>query len=81
MDQYYQKHPNSLDYGSLLQSVVNFYIATEATAFVGVRGSSYSTDIWTTRYHQGKGESNFEYTPEGIVAMANGGLPPKHTNC
>jgi hypothetical protein len=81
MDKYYSEHPHSIDYGSLLQSVVNFYIATEAKAFVGVRGSSYSTDIWTTRYHQGKGDSNYEYTKEGIVKMGNGGLPPMHTNC
>ncbi|KAI2494612.1 hypothetical protein MHU86_19937 [Fragilaria crotonensis] len=55
MDKYYAANPDSADYGSLLQSVVNFHIATEAKAFIGVRGSSYSTDIWTTRYHQGKG--------------------------
>lgn len=81
MDQYYKDHPGSIDYGSLLQSVVNFYIATEAKAFIGVRGSSYSTDIWTTRYHQGNGATNYEYTKEGIVQLPNGGKPPMHTNC
>ena len=81
MDQYYNEHPDSINYGQLLQSMVNFYIATESTAFVGVRGSSYSTDIWTTRYHQGKGAQNYEYTLDGIQLMDNGGLPPPHKNC
>ena len=81
MEKYYRENPDSIDYGSVVQSMVNFYIATAATAFVGVRGSSYSTDIWTTRYHQAKGHSNYEYTPKGIVAMVNDGLPPAHTNC
>ena len=81
MDQYYDEHPDSINYGQLLQSMVNFYIATESTAFVGVRGSSYSTDIWTTRYHQGKGAQNYEYTLDGIQLMDNGGLPPPHINC
>jgi hypothetical protein len=81
MDKFYSAHPDSIDYGSLLQSVVNFYIATEAKAFIGVRGSSYSTDIWTTRYHQGKGDTNYEYTKDGVVKLDNGGLPPMHTNC
>jgi hypothetical protein len=81
MNSYYATHPNSLDYGSLLQSVINFYIATEAKAFIGVRGSSYSTDIWTTRYYQGKGATNYEYTKNGIFQLDNGGLPPMHTNC
>jgi hypothetical protein len=81
MDKYYSANPNSIDYGSLLQSVVNFYIATEAKAFIGVRGSSYSTDIWTTRFHQGNGATNYEYTKDGIIKLDNGGLPPMHTNC
>jgi len=80
-DYYYNVQPNAMDYGSTLQSMINFHVATEATIFVGVRGSSYSTDIWTTRYYQGKGDSNYEYTPNGIVLMENGGLPPAHSNC
>jgi hypothetical protein len=80
-DRYYEQHPNSIRYGGLLDSVLNFYISTEAPVFVGVRGSSYSTDIWTTRYHQGKGQFNYEYTPDGIKPIPNGGLPPPHGNC
>lgn len=81
MDHYYAEHSESLDYGSVVESMVNFHLAVEAAVFVGVRGSSYSTDIWTTRYYQGKGDSNYEYTQDGIVRMDNGGLPPAHSNC
>jgi hypothetical protein len=81
IDEYYQEHPDSIDYGSLLPSMLNFHVATEASIFIGVRHSSYSTDIWTTRYHQGKGLSNYEYTPQGIFPMENQGLPPPHKNC
>lgn len=80
-DYYYSLNPNAIDYGSTLQSMINFHVATEASIFVGVRGSSYSTDIWTTRFHLGKGESNYEYTPSGIIRIDNGGLPPPHSNC
>lgn len=82
VQRYYDKHPTSIDLGSTLESMVNFYVATEATAFVGVRHSSYSTDIWTTRYYQGKGDQNYEYTQEGIVQkIEKGGLPPPHGQC
>jgi hypothetical protein len=68
-------------YGSLIPMVLNFYIATEATVFIGVSGSSWSTDVWTTRFYQGKGDRNYKYTSDGIVALPNGGLPPPHSNC
>eukprot|EP00540_Astrosyne_radiata_P022903 CAMPEP_0116862804 /NCGR_PEP_ID=MMETSP0418-20121206/23848_1 /TAXON_ID=1158023 /ORGANISM="Astrosyne radiata, Strain 13vi08-1A" /LENGTH=167 /DNA_ID=CAMNT_0004497711 /DNA_START=54 /DNA_END=557 /DNA_ORIENTATION=+ len=76
-----QQHFEAPKFGSLLQSIVNFYIATESKAFVGVRGSSYSTDIWTTRYHQGRGLQNYEYTTEEIKRLENNGLPPTHKFC
>jgi hypothetical protein len=60
---------------------MNFYIATNATIFVGVARSSWSTDVWTTRYYQGKGATNFQYTPDGIIPVPNGGLPAAHKNC
>lgn len=68
-------------YGSLLPSILNFYIATQAAVFIGVSKSSFSTDVWTTRYYQGKGASNFEYTRNGVSPIPNGGLPPPHGNC
>lgn len=68
-------------YGSLLPSILNFYLAVESTVFIGVSKSSWSTDVWTTRFYQGKGGSNFQYTKEGIVPISNGGLPEPHRNC
>jgi hypothetical protein len=84
MEEYYRstRPGTDVDYGGLLQGMINFHVATEATAFVGVRGSSYSADIWTTRYHQGKGDTNYEYTSNGIIVrLDHGGLPPTHASC
>ena len=80
--EFYQQNPNAPDHGSLLQSVVNFHLAVHASIFVGARGSSYSTDVWTTRYYLGKGKENYRYTTEGRVELIeNGGLPDPHVNC
>jgi hypothetical protein len=81
LQEYYQKHPDVPDHGSLLQSVINFDIAVNADIFVGVRKSSYSTDVWTTRFHQGKGDTNYEYTKSGTRKIEDGGLPTPHINC
>ena len=72
----------AVDYGSLLPSIINFEVAVESAAFVGMRSSSWSNSVWTTRYYIGKGDTNFEYTRErGIQRIENGGLPPPHQNC
>jgi hypothetical protein len=68
-------------YGSILPSIINFYIATHASIFVGVQGSSWSTDVWNTRYYQGKGAGNYEYTRGAILPLPDGGLPQPHQNC
>jgi hypothetical protein len=84
VDRWYKQQDDVPDdyYGSLLPSVLNFYIATQATVFVGVEKSSWSTDVWATRFHLGRGESNFKYTPNnGIVPLENGGRPPIHLSC
>jgi hypothetical protein len=79
---FYAQHPGIPDHGALLQSVINFYIAVNADAFVGVSGSSYSTDVFTTRYHMGKGRQNFRYTKGyKVVPVENNGLPSPHFNC
>ena len=71
-----------VNYGSLLPSIINFDVAVEATAFVGVRGSSWSNSVWTTRYYLGKGNTNYEYTRgHGIREIENNGLPQPHENC
>ena len=76
-----QDHFEDNYYGTLIPMVMNFYIATEAEVFIGTKGSSWSTDVWTTRYYQGKGDRNFKYTKEGIVPIPNNGLPVPHANC
>mmetsp|Transcript_15843 Transcript_15843/g.39791 ORF Transcript_15843/g.39791 Transcript_15843/m.39791 type:complete len:715 (+) Transcript_15843:217-2361(+) len=69
-------------FGDLLPSVLNFWLAVRADVFVGVQKSSWSTDVWTTRYYMGKGGRNFEYTStKGIRSIGNAGLPEPHTNC
>jgi hypothetical protein len=84
MDEWYERQhdtPNDF-YGSILPSILNFYIATQSTVFVGVDKSSWSADVWKTRYHLGKGSTNYKYTPDqGIVQLSNGGLPPSHLSC
>jgi hypothetical protein len=82
MDAYYEEHPSAIYYGSLLEQVINFYIASSAKVFVGVDHSSYSTDVWTSRYYMGLGGQNYRYTREGRVELVgNGGLPDPHRNC
>ena len=82
MDHFYASHSNEIYYGSLLEQVINFHIAVSAKVFVGVKHSSYSTDVWTTRYYQGRGSANFQYTREGrMEPVENGGLPTPHGNC
>eukprot|EP00980_Cylindrotheca_fusiformis_P004136 scaffold902_cov147-Cylindrotheca_fusiformis.AAC.1 len=68
-------------YGSLVPSVLNFYIATHAAIFVGVEGSSWSTDVFSARFDQGKGNTNFQYSPNGVYPVPNGGQPPSHSDC
>eukprot|EP00536_Pseudo-nitzschia_multiseries_P004945 jgi/Psemu1/11344/gm1.11344_g len=73
--------PNNY-FGDLLPSILNFWLAVNADVFVGAMKSSFSNDIWTMRYYQGKGDRNFQYTADkGIVAISNRGLPPSHENC
>ena len=77
VEKYLNDHPEEkeYDYGALLSMVVNFEMLVNADIFVGVRGSSYSNDIWKTRYYRGKGEYNYEYTKDGILQVENGGMP------
>jgi hypothetical protein len=81
LQQFYSANPHIPNHGTLLQSVINFYIAVTSEIFIGVAQSSYSTDILTTRYWLGKGSSNYRYTPTGIEKVENGGLPVPHGNC
>jgi hypothetical protein len=77
LDKYFANHPNErkYDYGVLLDMVLNFEMLVESDIFIGVHGSSFSNDVWYTRYYRGKGSANFEYTKEGIVHLGNEGIP------
>ena len=76
----------------LVASIINFFTAVRADAFVGVRGSSYSTDVFSARYYlhqessteEGEndnniigGEQNHVLGPEGIEQLI--GPPPPHS--
>ncbi len=74
--------PQNEDYGDIIPSMINYWLAVQATAFVGVGKSSWSTDVWTARYYLGRGRSNFEYTAgHGVVPVPNGGMPHPHGSC
>ena len=86
VERYYESQSRAgeqvVNYGSILPSLLNFDVAVEAAVFVGMRSSSWSNSVMTTRYYLGKGDTNFEYTRErGIQPIENGGLPPAHQNC
>ena len=53
----------------LVASVIDFFIAVTADIFVGVKGSTFSTDVSSVRYYQQKengGEENYVVGPDGI---------------
>ncbi|GAX14135.1 hypothetical protein FisN_8Hh026 [Fistulifera solaris] len=80
VQEYYEAHPDIVDHGSLLHSVVNFDLALNADVFIGVRSSSYSTDVLTSRYYMGKGDHNYRYTKTDHIEKVKG-LPEPHANC
>ena len=60
----------------LIASIINFFTAVEADAFVGVRGSSYSTDVISVRWYLKKGD-NYIVGPTGIRQLY--GPSPPHS--
>lgn len=82
LQHYYEKNPMVPNHGSLLQAVIDFDLAVNSSMFVGTNQSSFSIDVLTSRYHFGKGNTNYRYTRYGRVEnVSNGGLPKPHTNC
>ncbi|KAG7372155.1 hypothetical protein IV203_018298 [Nitzschia inconspicua] len=84
VDRWYKSQDALSDdyYGSILPSLLNFYIAVRADVFVGVDKSSWSADVWATRFHLGKGNGNYKYTTDqGIIQLESGGRPPAHFSC
>ena len=55
---------------------MNFFTIIEAQKFVGVKGSSFSTDLFAVRYYMGKG-NNYILSPEGVTELH--GPPPGHS--
>jgi len=75
---------STLDLGvtELVASAINFFTAIKADTFIGVRGSSYSTDVFSVRYYQHKEEggerANYILGPEGIKRVHG---PPAPHSC
>lgn len=66
----------SMGITDLVASIVNFFTIIEADRFVGVKGSSFSTDLFSVRYYMGKG-GNYILSAEGVEEMV--GPPPPHS--
>jgi len=74
---------SALDFGvlELVTSIIHFSIAVQADIFVGVEGSTYSTDVFSVRYYQHKragGGENYVVGPQGIRPLFG---PPRPHNC
>jgi hypothetical protein len=77
-----KERPQRHDYGDIIPSMINYWLAVEATVFVGVAKSSWSTDVWAARYYKGKGNMNYQYTKEdGVIPVPNNGMPTAHKAC
>ena len=70
--------PESLGVLELVGSVINFFLLVQADIFVGVKGSSYSTDALSVRYYQG-GRVNYIVGPDGTKRLY--GPQEPHTKC
>mmetsp|Transcript_34293 Transcript_34293/g.63110 ORF Transcript_34293/g.63110 Transcript_34293/m.63110 type:complete len:553 (+) Transcript_34293:40-1698(+) len=71
---------SALDLGvlELVASIINFFTAVKAEIFVGVKGSTYSTDVFSVRYYQHKeegGGENYIVGPGGIERLYGPAAP------
>ena len=71
--------PESLGVLELVASIINFFMIVQADIFVGVKGSSYSTDAFSVRYYQGERE-NYIVGPDQGIERLYGSQEP-HTKC
>ena len=72
--------PETLGVLELVASIINFFTAVKADIFMGVRGSSFSTDVFSVRYYQHtnvRGLENYIMGPDGIQQLF--GPPPPHS--
>ncbi|KAL7550288.1 hypothetical protein ACHAWF_013531 [Thalassiosira exigua] len=65
--------PASLGVLELVASIINFFTVVDAEIFVGVKGSTFSTDAFSVRYYQRKGEGGGENYIVG-PSPVNGGI-------
>ncbi|KAL7487512.1 hypothetical protein ACHAW6_013109 [Cyclotella cf. meneghiniana] len=73
----------SLGVVELVASIINFFTSVTADVFVGVRGSSFSTDVFAVRHYLNKDvgslhAGNYISGPDGIAELVG---PPKIHNC
>lgn len=61
-------------------SVLNFFLAVQSKVFIGTEVSTWSTDVWTVRYHQGR-HDNYKYFPGGVENATVRGVDPKPFMC
>lgn len=62
----------------LVASILHFWIAAQAEIFVGVKGSSYSTDVFSVRYYRHKwdgGGENYVVGPQGLARLYGPAAP------
>jgi hypothetical protein len=73
--------PETLGVLELVASIINFFTAVRAEIFVGVKGSSFSTDVFSIRYYQHKsvgGLESYISGPDGIQRLYG---PPHSLSC
>ena len=73
--------PETLGVLELVASIIDFFTAVRAEIFVGVRGSSFSTDVFSIRYYQHKsvgGLESYISGPDGIQRLYG---PPHSLSC
>jgi len=81
------KTADELGVAELVASIINFFTAVKADIFVGVRGSSYSTDVFSVRYYMQQNlkensrnsslSGNYLLGPDGIEEVV--GSPRPHS--
>jgi hypothetical protein len=74
----------SRDVVELVASIINFFTSVSADVFIGVRGSSFSTDVFAVRHYLSKEVAelhggNYIIGPGGLIEELVG--PPKVHSC
>jgi len=67
-------YPIATENWSLVGSIIDFFLAVQASIFVGTAVSSFSVDIEITRFHRDQME-NYHYLPHGLELSTVTGPP------